>query len=152
MTSAALLREQVLRVLDGMSLRYAVTDGLAGFGYGWTVTLGIGRAEIVLWGAEHDVGESEPTSLLVLNARVAEDVPSTANLDAWIATESGRYLVGNLYVDPRAGQAGVYLRHTLLADRLADADLVVSLRLVGVTADQLATEVVDRFGGKPAAD
>jgi hypothetical protein len=143
---AAQAHERVTEVLDGMGLAYVLTEQ-PGLGAGWSITIGVGAAQLNLWAADQEVGAAEPMALLVVNATLAVGVPDTDALGRWIAGISGDYLLGNPYVAAATDEASVHLRHTLIADDLRAEDLVATMRMIAVTADQLARQVVERFGG-----
>ena len=150
MATGAQVREQVSKVLTAMGLAFDDAE-LPGLGAGWSITLGIGAARMTVWATEHEVGASHPMALLVLNAALVVDVPDSEELARLVARRSGDYLLGNPYVAVgEDGRASVHMRHTLIADVLADDDLVATVRMVGLTADQLARTIAEEIGGTVA--
>jgi hypothetical protein len=151
MATGAQVREQVTRVLTSMGLAFDDTD-LPGLGAGWSVTLGLGAAQLTVWATEHEVGADRPIALLVLNSALVVGLADDEALARFVSRRSADYLLGNPYVAvSEDGRASAHLRHTLIADSLPDADLVAALRMVGLTADQLARTIAAELGGTVAA-
>ena len=150
MATGAEVRQQVTRVLQGMGLAFD-DDDLPGLGSGWSITLGLGAAQMTIWATEHEVGADRPTALLVLNSALVVDLADSEQLARFVALRSADYLLGNPYVTVGDdGRAAAHLRHTLLADSMPDADLIAALRMVGLTADQLARTIASELGGTVA--
>ncbi|HVU73053.1 MAG TPA: hypothetical protein VHE83_08825 [Mycobacteriales bacterium] len=150
MSTGAEVRAQVSRVLTGMGLAFDDED-LPGLGSGWSITLGLGAAQMTIWATEHEVGADHPAALLVLNAALVVDLADSEQLARFVSRRSADYLLGNPYVTVADdGRASAHLRHTLLADSMPDADLVAALRMVGLTADQLARTIAAELGGTVA--
>ncbi len=67
----------------------------------------------------------------------------------WVAKHSSSYRFGHVsLVDLGDGSARIDFRHMLLGDFLDPEELLVAVRAVGFTADEIDDEIKDQFGGR----
>jgi hypothetical protein len=76
------------------------------------------------------------------------DIPETPEIYEYVATKSGSYYFGGLGVrkQPENG-VRVILSHGLMGDYLDPEELKLAVVLLARTADELDTEIRERFGG-----
>jgi hypothetical protein len=86
-------------------------------------------------------------------AILAKDVPEMADVYEFVATKAGSYRYGSLFVRKQPdGLLRVIFDHSLLGDFLDPDELKIAVSLIAATADELDTEIVDRFGGETFHD
>ena len=74
---------------------------------------------------------------------------SSPELFEWVAKHSAEYRFGHVaLVELDDGAARIDFRHHLLGDFLDPDELVVAVRAVGLTADEIDDEIKERFGGR----
>lgn len=67
----------------------------------------------------------------------------------WVAKHTSSYRFGHVsLIEFDDGSARVDFRHLLLGDFLDPDELLVAVRAVGITADEIDDEIKDRFGGR----
>lgn len=99
------------------------------------------------------VQELKERSFVHVYSILAVDIPETAALYEFVATRAGDFRYGSLFVRKQDdGAVRVVFDHSLLADFLDPDELKMAVALIAGTADELDTEIVNRFGGKTFHD
>jgi hypothetical protein len=94
------------------------------------------------------VGElGDDKTVVAIWAPTNNDVPPTPELFHYIATNNA-YTFGSLMAVERGDKVNVAFKHSLLGDTLDPDELVLAAVLLAGTADQIDTEIQQRFGGR----
>ena len=119
---------------------------------GFSLEHGSTRAfvEIREWSPDAD---GNARSVVYVWAIIARDVKPSPELYHWAATKGQQMLFGGVTViDREDGQCYVQFDNTLLGDFLDPSELITSVYVVTVTADDLDDFVHTEFGGKRYTD
>lgn len=98
--------------------------------------------------------EQQSRTIVKLWATLAVDVPPSASLYEWVATEGQGYFFAKTKVGPVSDEGTVEVRweYDLLGDYLDPKELVNALHVVVGIANDLDDEIVSQFGGRRWTD
>lgn len=83
---------------------------------------------------------------VVIFAPTNRGLPPSAELFKFVACETA-YRFGSLRAKEADGKVNLTLRYTLLGDFLDPEELKVAISAIAGTADEIDTQIKDRFGG-----
>lgn len=93
---------------------------------------------------------SDENCLVRVGTMLLMDVPKSAELNEWIAYNTGNYFFGTTYLaedQDNNANANVIIDHVLLGDYIDVEELRSVVGAVATTADELDTVLKDKFGG-----
>ncbi|MBM3696009.1 MAG: YbjN domain-containing protein [Actinobacteria bacterium] len=94
------------------------------------------------------VSELGPDKTVVaMWAPTNNDVPASPELFHYVATNNA-YTFGSLVAFEKDAGVNIAFKHSLLGDTLDPDELVIAAILLSGTADEIDTEVRQRFGGR----
>lgn len=95
------------------------------------------------------VSEWGERTLVRVFAQTNFELTPSPELYEWIVKHTRSYRFGHVsLVEFEDGTARLDFDHTLLGDFLDPEELLVAVRMVGTTADEIDDEVKDTFGGR----
>jgi len=85
-----------------------------------------------------------------LRCPMLTDVPLTADLFRWVATEGQWFKMGGMYVNPDENEktGWLYFKYSLTGDDLDESELLNAVGVVMVMADKFDNELLEKFGGE----
>jgi len=97
---------------------------------------------------EEGIGDVE--TVVRIDALILRSVKLNSKLYEWVAVEGQDYRIGSCFIwkDEDGKTGSLLFGYGLAADDLDESELILGIGCVGVTADNLASELQPRFGGE----